>query len=277
MFASHNPIHPPTIDTSNYTQCSFERDGRYFGRVISCFDRKTVWDSSTTVALCCAGSVRRLGLVPTDNISIFDATSAHQCISCCTEAAPVAPGVISLRNQNITARRGLQQVEYLPVSSARRNRAQAAQPMQPVDALTRHRLFIVENMVKQKAKGRIDVTMHVSQKRRSCGYVGNVDATSVPQWTSLWFLRLQSGCDAEVVEHVHWFWTALMLRWNCAVVSPLSLSFLRYWMVMEIYVLLYCVYEKMKVMIEANVFFKIKTGKRTRGHDLMLVTFQRAE
>ena len=28
--------------------------------------------------------------------SHFDATSAHQCISCCAEAAPLAPGALSV-------------------------------------------------------------------------------------------------------------------------------------------------------------------------------------
>ena len=49
--------------------------------------------SSTTVAFGYAGSVRSLELVATDNIPIFEATSAHQTISCCAEEAPVAPGV----------------------------------------------------------------------------------------------------------------------------------------------------------------------------------------
>ena len=47
--------------------------------------------SSTAVALGYVGSVRRLELVETYNIPIFDATSAHQWISCCAEAVPVAP------------------------------------------------------------------------------------------------------------------------------------------------------------------------------------------
>ena len=38
-----------------------------------------------------AGSVCRIELVATDNISIFDATSALQWLSCCAEAAPVVP------------------------------------------------------------------------------------------------------------------------------------------------------------------------------------------
>ena len=53
---------------------------------------KLVCGSSNAVALGYAGSVRRLELVATDNIPIFDATSAHQWISCCAFSAPVAPG-----------------------------------------------------------------------------------------------------------------------------------------------------------------------------------------
>ena len=47
--------------------------------------------SSSAVAPGYAGSMRRLKLVATDNIPIFDAPSAHRWISCCAEAAPVAP------------------------------------------------------------------------------------------------------------------------------------------------------------------------------------------
>ena len=50
-----------------------------------------VCSSSTVVALGYAGSARRLELAATYNITIFDAPSARQWISCCAEAAPVAP------------------------------------------------------------------------------------------------------------------------------------------------------------------------------------------
>ena len=48
-----------------------------------------------------------------------------------------------------------QLVEYLPVSSARRNQWQAAQPMHIVDELPRRRRFIVENCSIGKHSGRI--------------------------------------------------------------------------------------------------------------------------
>ena len=47
--------------------------------------------SFTAVALGSAGSERRLELVATDTILIFDATVAHEWICYCAEAATVAP------------------------------------------------------------------------------------------------------------------------------------------------------------------------------------------
>ena len=52
---------------------------------------------------------------------------------------------ISQRIQDVTALHGagFRHVEYISASSARRNRALAAQPTQLVDELTRRRWFIV--------------------------------------------------------------------------------------------------------------------------------------
>ena len=40
----------------------------------------------------------------------------------------------------------------------------------------------------------------ISQKRRSCGYVGNVDAKSAPQWTSPWKEGRKEGRKAGRTE-----------------------------------------------------------------------------
>ena len=56
----------------------------------------TVYCNAAIVDCSCAGLRRvcapaRKGIA-TDNIPMFDANSAHQWISCCAEAASVAPG-----------------------------------------------------------------------------------------------------------------------------------------------------------------------------------------
>ena len=73
-----------------------------------------------------------LELVATGNIAIFDATSAHHWMPCCAEATPVAPDTSLFSGVTTTCQpgAGFQHVEYLPASSARRNRVQAAQPTQ---------------------------------------------------------------------------------------------------------------------------------------------------
>ena len=55
----------------------------------------------------------------------------------------------------------------------------------------------------------------LQKRRRSCGYVGNVDAKSAPQWTSPDLLRLCWGCGAGNGRA-----PASMLRWGCAEVTP---------------------------------------------------------
>ena len=107
--------------------------------------------SSTAVALGYSGYVRRLELTATDSIPIFDATSAHQWISCFAEAAPVAPGASLVPGQRNCLGAGSQRVEYLPASSVRRHWAQAAQPTHLVDELTRRRRrSIADNMFARK-------------------------------------------------------------------------------------------------------------------------------
>ena len=133
-------------------------------------------------------SVRRLELVATDNIFMFDATPEHQWISCCAEAAPVTPGASLFSGMHF------QHVEYLPASSARRNRAQAAQPTQLVDELTRRRRLLSKTVRAESIEGAsYNQAPPISQKLRSCGYVGNVDSTSAPQRTNPCLHTLCSG------------------------------------------------------------------------------------
>ena len=83
--------------------------------------------------------MRRLELVATGIIPIFDATSTHQWVSYFTEAAPVASGASLSPDGTRT------QLPWRGFSKTR-NRAQVAQPTHLVDELTRRRRLIVENI-----------------------------------------------------------------------------------------------------------------------------------
>ena len=99
-----------------------------------------------------------------------------QWIFYCTEAAPGAPGASLFPGVARTklSRRGVSTCLIF----ACRNRAQAAQPTHLVDELTRRRWFIVKTDDTVGLES-IMGAPPTSQKRRRCGYVGNVNATCV--------------------------------------------------------------------------------------------------
>ena len=115
--------------------------------------------------------MRRLELVATENTAIFGATSAHQWITYCAEAAPVAPGT-SLFFGVPTTRRGFSNVEYMHVSSARRNRSHTAQPTQLVTDERMSSAVYCRKLFARKVQWAHCVTKrHIPHKRLICRYV----------------------------------------------------------------------------------------------------------
>ena len=146
--------------------------------------------------------MRRLELVATDNIPIFDATSALQWISFCAEAAPIGPGASLFLGVTRTylPRRGFQRVEYLRASSARRKpSASGATDTASRRANTSSAVYCRKHVRAESIVGALcNQAPPISHKNGyvGCGYVGHVDASSALLSTSPCHLRLCSGYGA---------------------------------------------------------------------------------
>ena len=121
--------------------------------------------------------------VATDNIISFDATWAHQWMSCCAGCARRV--AISRRNQDLTVSAWFSKCWI--AERKRRNRRSQWTSRHVVDGL------LLKTVRAESIVGVLyNQAPSISQQCRSYGYVGNVDATVSPQWTSPLILRLWS-------------------------------------------------------------------------------------